>query len=174
MINSGLFSSKSDCWETPQWLFDSLDQEFGFTLDVCAIAENNKCPRFISPKEDGLAKPWDGVCWCNPPYGGAIARWVEKAAREVERGVTTVMLIPARTDTRWFHDYIKDKAEIRFLRGRIQFVGARNNAPFPSMVVIFRGLGEKYSSNITKREAIKNDTQRGNHALSGSRICRRG
>jgi len=139
-MNPVLFSSKKTEWETPQALFDELDREFGFTLDVCALPENAKCDLFFTPETDGLSQSWKGhICWMNPPYGKEIGRWVEKAYRESKQnGTTVVCLLPARTDTRWFHDYIYGKAEIRFLRGRIKFVGAENSAPFPSMIVIYR------------------------------------
>jgi len=139
-MNPVLFSSKTDEWETPQALFDELDREFGFTLDVCALPENAKCDLFFTPETDGLSQSWKGhICWMNPPYGREIGKWVKKAYEESQRGATVVCLLPARTDTRWFHDYIYGKAEIRFLRGRIKFVGAENSAPFPSMIVIYRG-----------------------------------
>ena len=135
MISDVMFSSKTDMWATPQDFFDTLDSEFHFSLDVCATPENAKCPVFYTPEQDGLAQKWGGVCWCNPPYGREIGKWVKKAA---EAGCTVVMLLPARTDTKWFHDLIYGKAEIRFLRGRLKFGGSKNSAPFPSMVVIFR------------------------------------
>lgn len=130
-----MFSSKTDMWETPQDFFDELDSQFHFTTDVCAIPENAKCERFFAPDQDGLTQEWTGVCWCNPPYGRQIGKWVQKAA---ESNCTVVMLLPARTDTSWFHDYVYKKAEIRFIRGRLKFGGASNRAPFPSMVVIYR------------------------------------
>lgn len=136
-ISESLFSSKTDMWETPQELFDELDNEFHFDLDVCATSENAKCKVFYTKDEDGLIKPWYGTCWCNPPYGRQIAKWVKKAA---ESDCTVVMLLPARTDTKWFHDYIYNRVEIRFLKGRLKFGKSKNAAPFPSMVVIFRGL----------------------------------
>jgi phage N-6-adenine-methyltransferase len=141
VINPGLFSSASDLWETPQDLFDTLNGEFGFTLDACAIAANAKCPKFFSPQEDGLAQTWDGVVWCNPPYGRQIGKWVRKGWESAQAGATVVMLIPARTDTRWFHEFILGKTEIRYLRGRVKFGGGKNSAPFPSAIVIFRGEG---------------------------------
>lgn len=134
-MNDALFSHKTDLWETPQDFFDRLNDEFHFDLDVCALAENAKCERYFTPSMDGLNQKWTGTVWCNPPYGRQIAKWVKKAA---ESDCTVVMLIPARTDTRWFHDYIYGKAEIRFLRGRLKFGGAKWNAPFPCMVVIWR------------------------------------
>ena len=117
-----------------------LDAEFGFTCDVCATADNAKCAEFYSPEQDGLAQEWTGVCWCNPPYGREIGKWVRKAA---ESSCTVVMLLPARTDTKWFHDYIYGKAEIRFIRGRLKFGAAKNSASFPSMIVIFNRESEK-------------------------------
>jgi len=131
-----MFSSKTDMWATPQDLFDKLNAEFGFETDVCAIASNAKCKNYYTPEIDGLKQEWTGNCWCNPPYGREIGKWVEKAATSK---AMTVMLIPARTDTKWFHDYIYNKAEIRFLKGRLKFGGAQNSAPFPSMIVVFRG-----------------------------------
>ncbi len=136
-------------WETPQDFFDKLNKEFHFTLDACATSENTKCEKFYSPEIDGLSQPWDGIVWCNPPYGRNIWRWVLAASvASGARGSTVVMLLPARTDTKWFHDYIYGKAEIRFIRGRLAFEvggkpvvdgnGKTMNAPFPSMVVIFR------------------------------------
>lgn len=140
MVNDVMFSSKTGLWETPQWLFERLNDEFGFTLDACALPENAKCARYYTPAHDGLKQPWDGVVWCNPPYGRGVGAWVAKAANAVERaGVVVVMLLPARTDTKWFHEYIYGRAEVRFLPGRLKFGDARNNAPFPSMVVVFRG-----------------------------------
>ena len=134
-----MFSSKTDLWETPQDLFDRLDDEFGFDLDACAMPENAKCAAYYTPEMDGLSQPWDGVVWCNPPYGRKIGTWVKKAFDENRRNNNyIVMLLPARTDTRWFHDYILNKAEVRFIRGRLKFGGAKNSAPFPSMVVVFR------------------------------------
>lgn len=133
-----MFSSKTDLWATPQYFFDKLDNEFHFTLDVCATPENAKCERYYTKKEDGLFQKWEGVVWCNPPYGRQIAEWVEKAYIEHTHGATVVMLLPARTDTKWFHDYIYPYAEIRFVRGRLKFGNSTNSAPFPSMIVIFR------------------------------------
>lgn len=129
-----LFSSKTDLWETPQKLFDELNDEFAFTLDVCAISENAKCSTFYSPENDGLKKPWFGSCWCNPPYSRNIGKWVKKA---IESNTLVVMLLPARTDTKWFHECLRH-GEIRFIKGRLKFGEAKNSAPFPSVIVIFR------------------------------------
>lgn len=137
-----MFSHKTDLWETPQDFFDRLNEEFHFDLDVCALPENAKCERYFTPEMDGLSQPWKGVCWCNPPYGREIGAWVQKASYEATVGQTVVMLLPARTDTRWFHDWIYGKAEIFFIRGRLKFGGCKNSAPFPSMVVVFRPKGD--------------------------------
>ena len=131
-------SSKTDMWETPHDFFDKLDDEFHFTLDVCATPENAKCEKFYTEQDDGLSKPWTGVVWCNPPYGKGISRWILAANAARAAGNTVVMLLPARTDTRWFHDLVLGKAEIRFVRGRLKFGGSNNSAPFPSMVAVFR------------------------------------
>ena len=138
-MNDVMFSSKSDLWATPQDFFDKLNAEFNFTLDVCALPENAKCKDFYTPELDGLAQPWTGRVWCNPPYGRQIGEWVRRAFFAVVGGAeVVVMLLPARTDTRWFHEYIYGKAEMRFIKGRLKFGGSKNPAPFPSMVVIFR------------------------------------
>lgn len=134
-----MFSSKTDLWETPQDLFDELNNEFQFTLDVCATPENAKCDKFYTKEQDGLKHPWKGTVWCNPPYGRGIGQWVRRALFASVSGSTVVMLLPARTDTKWFHDYIykRNNVEIRFIRGRLKFGGSKNSAPFPSMVVVF-------------------------------------
>ena len=131
------FSSKTDMWSTPQDFFDKLDREFRFRTDVCATRENAKCGQFFSPESDGLTCNWTGVCWMNPPYGRNIKHWVKKAYESSLKGATVVCLLPSRTDTAWWHDYVM-KGEIRFIRGRLKFGGQKNSAPFPSAVVIFR------------------------------------
>ena len=138
MLTSGMTSTFKLDWETPQWLFDKLDAEFHFTLDAAADDSNHKCERYYTKETDGLKSPWAGVVWCNPPYGKQIKKWVEKAWAEKCNCETIVLLIPARTDTLWFHNYILGKAEIRFIKGRLRFSGCAVNAPFPSMVVIYR------------------------------------
>ena len=138
MINKGLFSSNTELWATPQAFYDQLNAEFGFTLDPCALPDNAKCAKFFTPEDDGLAQDWSGErVFCNPPYGRKIAAWVKKCHDEAQKGALVVMLIPARTDTSYFHDYIYHKAEIRFVRGRLKFGNAEQGAPFPSMVVIY-------------------------------------
>lgn len=135
-----MFSSKTDQWETPKDFFDDLDALFHFTLDACALPENAKCEKYFTPEMDGLKQEWGGVVWCNPPYGREIGRWVEKGYLSAKNGCTVVMLLPARTDTKWFHEYcyMNRFATVRFVKGRLKFGGSRNGAPFPSMVVIFR------------------------------------
>ena len=133
-------SSKTDNWATPQDFFDNLNEEFHFTLDPCANEEKHKCNLFYTKEQDGLTKDWGGhVVFCNPPYGKEIADWVRYSYEQSQKPNTTVvMLIPARTDTRYFHDYIYGKAEIRFIKGRLKFGDATTAAPFPSMVVVYR------------------------------------
>ena len=132
-----MFSSKTDMWATPQEFFDELNDEFHFNLDPCADETNHKCSWYFDEKQDGLRKDWTGArVFCNPPYGRTIGEWIRKCA--TENTEIAVMLIPARTDTKWFHDYIYGKAEIRFVRGRLKFGESKNSAPFPSMVVVFR------------------------------------
>lgn len=143
MMNDALFSSAMDDWATPQDFFDRLDQEFHFNLDPCADDENHKCAEYYTKTEDGLSKSWGGRrVFCNPPYGREIGKWVAKAYEEGHKdGTLVVLLIPARTDTRYFHNYILHRSEVRFVPGRLRFGNGKANAPFPSMVVIYRAPG---------------------------------
>lgn len=139
-INKGLYSSATDQWATPQAFFDKLNAEFGFTLDPCALPSNAKCTKYYTPTDNGLLQDWQGeIVFCNPPYGRAIYDWVRKCSEEASKPNTTVVaLIPARTDTRYFHEFIYHQAkEIRFVKGRLKFGDAKSAAPFPSMAVIF-------------------------------------
>lgn len=136
-MNKCMFSSLTDEWETPQKLFDELNQEFGFQLDVCATSENAKCQQYFTKTDDALNLKWRGVCWMNPPYGRNIGKWVHKAFESAQDGATVVCLLPSRTDTKWWHEYCM-KGEVRFIRGRLKFGNAKHNAPFPSAIVIFR------------------------------------
>lgn len=132
------FSSATCEWPTPQWLFDALNREFAFTLDPCATAANAKCARFFTAADDGLAQDWTGeVVFMNPPYGSVIGQWMRKAFESAQAGATVVCLVPARTDTAWWHRYAM-RGEIRLLRGRLKFGDATSCAPFPSAIVIFR------------------------------------
>lgn len=133
------FSSERHDWETPQAFFEKVNAEFDLDLDVCALVENTKLPRFLSPVScDSLQEPWaPSRCWMNPPYGRTIGKWVRKAYEESRAGALVVCLVPARTDSAWWHDYAM-KGEIRFIRGRLKFSGHQWNAPFPCALVIFR------------------------------------
>nr|DAI65358.1 MAG TPA: DNA N-6-adenine-methyltransferase [Caudoviricetes sp.] len=142
MINEAMFTSKTNEWATPQAFFDELNKEFNFTLDPCATPQNAKCARYFTKEIDGLSQSWRGeIVFCNPPYGRDLSKWVAKAYTETLSGEATlvVMLIPARTDTSYFHDYIYKKHEVRFIRGRLHFNESKCAAPFPSMVVVMRG-----------------------------------
>lgn len=142
MVSKALFSSNSDEWSTPDNIFNELNNEFGFNLDVCATDINHKCNRYFTQAEDGLKNSWGGyIVFCNPPYSN-ISAWVKKAYYESFKPDTViVLLIPARTDTKYFQEYIYHRAEIRFIKGRLKFGDSKNAAPFPSMVVIFRAGG---------------------------------
>ena len=136
-----MFSSNTDQWATPQYFYDELNSEFEFTLDPCADECNHKCERYFTKEINGLSQSWAGErVFCNPPYGREIGDWVKKCYEEVLKECQlVVLLVPARTDTKWFHNYIYKKAtEIRFIKGRLKFGDAKNSAPFPSMVVIFK------------------------------------
>lgn len=144
------FSSNTNEWATPQKLFDDLNEEFHFTLDPASTHENAKCEKHFTMEEDGLQQSWGGESvFCNPPYGKGINKWVRKPWEEsCKPNTTVVMLIPSRTDTKYFHDYILNRSEIRFIRGRQDFNDQGGRAPFPSMVVIFRsGGGRKEPKN---------------------------
>jgi phage N-6-adenine-methyltransferase len=137
-VSSVHFSSQSCAWSTPQNFFDELHTKWGFELDVCASIQNAKVDHFFDEQEDGLNQDWSPfVCWMNPPYGREIKKWMAKALDESHKGATVVCLVPARTDTSWWHDYAM-KGEIEFIRGRLKFGDSKNSAPFPSALVVFR------------------------------------
>lgn len=144
-MNTALLSSKRMDWCTPQDFFDKLNEEFCFVLDAAATEKTKKCEFCFTPETDGLSQSWDlgGSVFCNPPYGRDIGKWVKKAYEESHSGNVIVLLIPARTDTNYFHDYIYGKAQIRFIRGRLRFTDQNgksgNPTPFPSMIVIYNG-----------------------------------
>lgn len=150
-MNSALLSSKKMDWCTPQDFFDKLNEEFSFTLDAAATDKTAKCAAYFTPETDGLKSTWEaptgGAVFCNPPYGREIGKWVQKAYEEAQAGTTIVLLIPARTDTTYFHEFIYGKAEIRFIRGRLKFTDDDGNtadpAPFPSMLAIYNGEAVK-------------------------------
>ena len=139
MISRSLFTSKSNEWATPQSFFDALSAEFGpFDLDPCATPENAKCARFFTIEQDGLKQKWSGKVFMNPPYGKQIGQWIVKAKESAQGGALVVCMIPARTDTKYWHEHIQDIAEVRFVKGRIKFGDSKGSAPFPSVVVIYR------------------------------------
>lgn len=128
---------ETDVWGTPQWLFDALHKEFGFTLDPCSDGSNAKCPKFYTPRENGLLRDWGTeTVFMNPPYS-EVDEWMRKAYGAAQEGATVVCLVPARTDTRWWHEYVM-KGEVRLIRGRLKFGNAENSAPFPSAIAVFR------------------------------------
>ena len=169
-MNKALHSSKNMNWCTPQDFFDKLNAEFHFTLDVAATEKSSKCPKYYTPETDGLSQSWivdSGAVFCNPPFGKQIGEWVRKAYEESQRGTKIVLLIPARTDTKYFHDYIYGKAEIRFIRGRLKFTdedgNAKCSAPFPSMLVIYRGVPLRVGRKVSQKGRKKNESTVQNH-----------
>lgn len=151
-MNEVFFKSQNMNWCTPKSFFDRLNEEFHFVLDAAATDKSAKCKKYFTPEMDGLKNSWNcgGAVFCNPPYGRQIGLWVKKAYEESKNGITIVLLIPARTDTSYFHDYIYKKAEIRPVRGRLYFTDEDGNpkidskskpipAPFPSLVIVYNG-----------------------------------
>lgn len=149
MINKALFTSNKEDWETPQDFYDKLNKKFNFEWDLAANAHNSKCRHYFDENSDSLSQNWGGLngnLFLNPPYGRNLKLWVKKAANtDLKGGQKLVMLIPSRTDTSYWHDYIFNHAEIKFLRGRLKFeVGgvSGDSAPFPSALVIYEGEGD--------------------------------
>lgn len=149
-----MFSKKSDIWSTPQDLFDKLDNEFHFNIDVCANDSNHKCSKYFTEQDDGLSKDWHGTVQMNPPYS-ACKDQIRKAFESSAGGATVVALVPARTDTKWFHEYVLPysglpfvgetkeypvSVELRFIKGRLKFGNGKNSAPFPSVIIIFKPI----------------------------------
>ena len=139
-IHSALYSSRTEEWATPRDLFAALNREFGFSLDPCATAQNATCARFYTKEEDGLRQDWaNHRVFCNPPYGRAIGAWVRKCCEAARAGATVVLLIPSRTDTRYFHEWIYGVAdELRFVRGRLRYGDGKQSSPFPSLIAVYR------------------------------------
>ena len=139
-ISNALYSSRSEEWPTPQAFFDELDQEFNFTLDPCATRANAKCRTFFTKRQNGLDQDWGRHrVFCNPPYGRDMRQWARKCFEASRRGALVVLLAHARTDTRWFHEWVYGKAgDIRFVKGRLRFGDGEQSAPFPSLVAVFR------------------------------------
>ena len=151
-FNDNRFASKNNTWETPDDLFTKINSEFNFTLDVAASAENTKCAKFFTQEDNGLVQDWGKeICWLNPPYGDGISKlsnWVKKGREASLLGATVVILIPARTNTEWFHNYCL-KGEVRFVRGRPKFKGAKHGLPQPLLFVIFKPPEEADNNDDT-------------------------
>ena len=136
--------SKTDDWSTPTWLFEKLNETHSFDLDVAASLSNHLCDEWFGldhpnqARTDGLTAQWSGHVWCNPPYGRGIKDWVLKASQHDD---LVVMLLPARTDTKWFHDLVLPNAKVTFIKGRLKFGNSVVSAPFPSMIVEFACCG---------------------------------
>lgn len=153
MMTKGMYTSSSEEWGTPQELFNKLNEEFKFTFDICASEENAKCHKYYTKEEDALKQEWGGVIWMNPPYGRQIGNWVKKARDAAQQEKATVVcLLPARTDTAWWHDYVMKADEIRLIRGRLKFGDGKGSAPFPSAIAVFRkGLTSSIRINSYER-----------------------
>ena len=138
-MTKGLTSTGNIVAETPKYLFDKISSIFNFSLDVCALPENAKCENYYTPKDDGLSKPWRGGVWCNPPYGREISSWVKKAYEESQKEYNdfVLMLLPARTDTKWWWEYVQGKATLFFIKGRVKFGDHNVGAPFPSVLALY-------------------------------------
>lgn len=138
-MTKGMTSAGNVIASTPREFFDSLSKIFNFSLDACALPENAKCELFYTPADDGLSKPWRGGVWCNPPYGREISKWVEKAYQESKEDYNdfVLMLLPARTDTKWWWEWVQDKATLFFVKGRIKFGEHNIGAPFPSVLALY-------------------------------------
>lgn len=140
MVNKALLTSNTDQWATPDYIFNTYNSVYNFTLDACASHWNYKVDNYYTEEDNGLEQPWTGVVWCNPPYGRQIKHWIRKGYEASKAGATVVMLIPARTDTAYWHEYVM-KGKITFLRGRLKFIrpdGTEGDAaPFPSAIVVF-------------------------------------
>ncbi|WP_053040162.1 DNA N-6-adenine-methyltransferase [Staphylococcus haemolyticus] len=153
MVSKALFSSETNEWATPQALFDKLDKEFNFTLDPCSTHENHKCKKYFTIEDDGLKQDWSNdIVFMNPPYSREIKFWMEKAYSESLKGAIVVCLIPARTDTKYWHDWIFNKAaEIRFIKGRVKFGDGTGSAPFPSALIVYDNSKPAQTIKIVKQ-----------------------
>lgn len=159
-----VFASSNTCeWETPQDFFDRWNEQYHFDLDVCATHENAKCSRYFTKEQNGLEEEWKGNCWMNPPYGKEIREWMRKAYESMMEGATVVCLVPARTDTAWWHEYAM-KGKITFIRGRLKFGGQKNSAPFPSAIVVFEGSGGEKDGQDVPDLPWRGWTDAGDHA----------
>jgi phage N-6-adenine-methyltransferase len=137
-IMPALFSSATEEWPTPPAFFAKLNRRYRFTLDPCATPDDAKCPLYFTKEQDGLQQDWGTHrAFVNPPYGREIGKWARKCFEASQAGALVVLLVPARTDTRWFHDWVQGKAKVQFIRGRVRFGGAEASAPFPSMLAVY-------------------------------------
>ena len=138
-VKQSWFNRKNVDYETPDYIFKPLDDEFGFTLDVCASKENTKCHRYFTKLDNGLEQQWAGeICWMNPPFGREMKRWIIKAYQESLLGAVVVALLPSRTNTAWWHDYV-EKGMVRFIRGEVKFKGYERGLWMPMCIVIWKG-----------------------------------
>ncbi len=143
-------------WSTPQALFDKLDAEFNFTIDVCADSDNKKVVPYFNSAMNGLAQPWTGRCWMNPPYGREISAWMKKAFESALSGALVVALVPNRSNAPWWHDYVMHADEIRFIRKKVPFVGTKKGVPFfGSVIVVFRRKGTRQKPAVSSWEQPK-------------------
>lgn len=138
-MTSGMTATGNIVASTPKEFFNRLSSVFNFTLDVCALPENAKCNDYYTPDDDGLSNPWRGGVWCNPPYGREISAWVKKGYEESRKDYNdfVLMLLPARTDTKWWWDWVQGKAYLFFVKGRIRFNEGSVGAPFPSVLALY-------------------------------------
>jgi phage N-6-adenine-methyltransferase len=137
-VNQTWFNRSKVEYETPDEIFNPLNEEFGFTLDVCADKDNAKCELFYSKEQDSLSRKWQGVCWMNPPFGREMKKWVKKAYESWKEGATVVCLLPSRTNTLWWHDWVM-KGDVRFIKGEVTFKGQKNGLWMPMSIVVFKG-----------------------------------
>ncbi len=154
------FRTENQSWETPQELFDLLNNEFNFDIDLAASKENTKCKKFISKEENALTKSWEGICWLNPPYGGSsknsLKNWVKKSYEEaLKSGCMVIMLIPARTNTEWWHKYCMKANEVRLIKGRPKFKGCTHGLPQPLAIIVF---GNETEQTLLKSQDIRLNT----------------
>ena len=152
-LGSGMYSSKTDQWATPQDLFDKLNGKYKFVIDVCATDENAKCSRYFTEEDDGLKQRWQGKCWCNPPYGRQIGLWMEKAYKSSILGALVVCLVPARTDTKWWNNWAV-KGEIEYIKGRLKFGNSKGSAPFPSALITYRPPSKEFTGIFSEIDLI--------------------
>jgi phage N-6-adenine-methyltransferase len=137
-VDQSWFNAKSIEYETPDYIFNPLNDEFHFTLDVAATSQNTKCKKYFTKEDDGLIQKWSGICWMNPPFGKIMQKWVRKAYSEWRNGITVVALLPVRTNTKWWHEYIQDIAQVKFIRGEVKFKGFDRGLWMPMCIVIWK------------------------------------